>query len=69
MYLVNHSRDKLFNLESLWYRVSHSEVSMQSKLALRGRRNNNFIESWCLVALGGFDFCVLLTSFQKNEIS
>ena len=41
---------------------------MQSKLALRGRRINNFIELWCLVASGGLEICVSSTSFQKNDI-
>ena len=41
---------------------------MQSKLALRGRRINSFIELWCLVASGGFGICVSSTSFQKNNI-
>ena len=41
---------------------------MQSKSALRGIRINNFIDLWCLVALGGLEICVLSTSFQKNEI-
>ena len=42
---------------------------MQSKLALRGRRINNFTELWYLVALGGFEICGSSTSFQKNDIS
>ena len=42
--------------------------SMQSKSALRGRRINNFIDLWCLVASGGLDICVSSTSFQKNDI-
>jgi hypothetical protein len=41
---------------------------MQSKLALRGRRINSFIELWCLVASGGLEICVSSTSFQKNDI-
>ena len=41
---------------------------MQSKSALRGRRINNFIELWCLVASGGLEICVSSTSFQKNDI-
>ena len=41
---------------------------MQSKLALRGRRINNFIELWCLVVSGGLEICVSSTSFQKNDI-
>ena len=30
---------------------------------------NNFIELWCLVASGGVEICVSLTSFQKNDIT
>ena len=41
---------------------------MQSKFALRGRRVDSFIESWCLVASRGLEICVSLTSFQKNDI-
>ena len=41
---------------------------MQSKSALRGRKINNFIELWFLVASGGLGICVLPTSFQKNDI-
>ena len=41
---------------------------VQSKSALRGRRINNFIELWCLVASGGLEICVSSTSFQKNDI-
>ena len=41
---------------------------MRSKSVLRGRRINNFIDLWCLVASGGADICVLSTSFQKNDI-
>ena len=37
-------------------------------MALRGRRINNFLESWCLVASGGLHICVLSTGFQKNDI-
>jgi hypothetical protein len=37
-------------------------------MALRGQRINNFLELWCLVALGGLDFCVSSTSFQNNGI-
>ena len=40
---------------------------MQSKLALRDRRINSFIELWCLVALGRLEICVSSTSFQKND--
>ena len=37
-------------------------------MALRGRRINNFIRLWCLVASGGLHICVSSTSFQKNDI-
>ena len=37
-------------------------------MALRGRKTNNFIELWCLVASGGLHFCVSSTNFQKNYI-
>ena len=37
-------------------------------MALRGRRINNFIDLWCLVASGDNKFCVSSTSFQKNDI-
>ena len=40
---------------------------MQSKSALRGRRINNFIELWRLVALRGLEICVSSTNFQKND--
>ena len=39
---------------------------MESESALMGRMINNFIELWCLVALGGVDICVSLTSIQKK---
>ena len=35
-------------------------------MALRGRSVNNFLELWCLVALGGLDIWVALTWFEKN---
>ena len=41
---------------------------VQSKSALRGRRINDFIDLWCLVASGGSYICVSSTSFQKNYI-
>ena len=41
---------------------------MQSKLALRGTRINNFVELWCLVASGGLEIWVSQISFQKNNI-
>ena len=37
-------------------------------MALRGRRINNFLESWCLVASGGLGIWVSSTSFQKSNI-
>ena len=37
-------------------------------MALKGRRINNFIELWCLVASGGVDILVSSTSFQKSNI-
>ena len=37
-------------------------------MALRGSRIKNFDELWCLVALGGYDFCVSSTRFQKSTI-
>ena len=37
-------------------------------MALRGSRIENFDESWCLVASGGYDFCVSTISFQKSNI-
>ena len=37
-------------------------------MALRGSRIENFDELWCLVASGGYDFCVSTTSFQKSNI-
>ena len=38
-------------------------------MALRGRRINNFITLWCLVASGGLHICFSSTSFQKNDMS
>ena len=37
-------------------------------MALRGSRIENFNELWFLGALGGYDFCVSSTSFQKSNI-
>ena len=37
-------------------------------MALRGGRIENFDELWCLVALGGLEFCVSSTSFEKSNI-
>ena len=47
--------------------ISHWNVLKQ--MALRGRRTNNFIRLWCLVASGGLHICVSSTSFQKNDMS
>ena len=38
---------------------------MQSKSALRGRRVNDFVKLWCLVASGGLKIWVSWISFQK----
>ena len=45
-----------------------SEWTDKSKSALRGRKINNFIELWFLVASEGLGICVSPTSFQKNDI-
>ena len=37
-------------------------------MALRGRRVDNFLELWCLVALGGLDIWVSSISFKKSQI-
>ena len=37
-------------------------------MALRGGSSENFDELWCLGGSGGFNFCVLSTSFQKSNI-
>ena len=37
-------------------------------MALRGRKINNSIELWCLVALGDVEICVPSKSFQKINI-
>ena len=37
-------------------------------MALMGSRIKNFDKLWCLVALGGYDFCVSTISFQKSNI-
>ena len=37
-------------------------------MALRGSRIENFDELWCLGPLGGLDFCVSSTSFEKSNI-
>mgnify|MGYP006863872004 CR=1 FL=1 len=34
-------------------------------MALRGRRVNNFLELWCLEALGDVEICDPSKSFQK----
>ena len=41
---------------------------MQSKSALRGRKINNFVELWCLVASRGYKFWVSWISCQKSNI-
>ena len=42
---------------------------MQSKSALKSRKINNFVEIWCLVALGGYKFSLSWISYQKSNIS
>ena len=37
-------------------------------MTLRGSRIKNLDELWCLGALGGLEFCVSSTSFQKSDI-
>ena len=37
-------------------------------MTLRGRRINNFVELWCLVASRGVEILVSSTSFQKSTI-
>ena len=37
-------------------------------MSLRGRRTNNFLLLWCLMASKGSDIWVSLTSFQKSNI-
>ena len=37
-------------------------------MALMVSKIENFDELWCLVASGGYDFCVSTTSFQKSNI-
>ena len=37
-------------------------------MALRGRKINNFVKLWCLVALGDVEICVPSKSFQKINI-
>ena len=37
-------------------------------MALRGSRIKNFNELWCLGALGGWEFYVSSTCFQKSNI-
>ena len=37
-------------------------------MALRGSGIKNFDDLWCLVALGGLEFCVSSISFQKSNI-
>ena len=42
--------------------------NMLFEFALRCRRINNFVESWCLVASRGYKFWVSWISFQKSKI-
>ena len=51
--------NKVIQGASLW--------RVQSKSALRGRKINNFVELWCLVASGGYKFWVSWISFQKSN--
>jgi hypothetical protein len=37
-------------------------------MALRGKRVDNFLELWCLVATGSLDIWVSSTSLNKNKI-
>ena len=37
-------------------------------MALRGRKINNFLELWCLVALRDVEICVPSKRFQKINI-
>ena len=37
-------------------------------MALRCSKIENFNELWFLGALGGYDFCVSSTSFQKSNL-
>ena len=37
-------------------------------MALRGRRADNFLELWCLVASAGLGIWVSSTSFEKNNM-
>ena len=61
----NYTKQKLSSFKRR-YRVSHSETSYSKWL--RGRRINNFLQSWCLVASGGLGIWVSSTSFQKSDI-
>ena len=51
-----------------WWQV-HTGCLNLKWMALRGRRINDFIRLWCLVASGGLHICVSSTSFQKNDMS
>ena len=46
-----------------------SDIETNDKMALRGRRTNNFFGILCPAASGGLNICVLSTSIQKNDIS
>ena len=48
--------------------MSHIEKCKVNRLWRVGRRINNFIELWCIVASGGLEVCVSSTSFKKNDI-
>ena len=37
-------------------------------MALKGRKINNFVELWCLVALADVEICVPSKNFQKINI-
>ena len=37
-------------------------------MTLRGAKINNFVELWCLVALGDVEICVPSKNFQKINI-
>ena len=37
-------------------------------MAMKGRRDINFIELWYIAGSGGLEICVSSTSFQKNDI-
>ena len=63
--------DVLFSWFTFWSENDKIEVQGVSYwngwnyLTLRGRRINNFVVLWFLVASGDLDICVLSTSFKK----